>query len=419
MLSKFINACRVASAAIFCTFVIPVPTALAGPAWPASATIPVNLGGNVAGQYTDAAGNVFDGTGYTVVDIDGAFRPDNPAFQSSAGKAKIISEACFGATAGAIFPDLCDLPTSTVSSSLSGSPVSYYFSSLQKSSYPSDSPFSSCRQTDMATNQLALCHYFHGTATAGVIVGQQTSRWEGSTQFFYTGAAPGANVIAIKVGGGAGIDASNTTGWPIDSIVNALWYVNGALLPRPDLGRIVAVNISANGMSAAGDFPCDANSDGARIDAVAAVLRSKGVAVVMAAGNDAVNGTGTWTCGNNVIAVGATGIVNPATPTTDTNISPRVALFAPVGSANRNTYDYVLAPWQGLGSFYVEGTSFAAPQVAAAFAVLHQKFGPNVSVTSLLDLLQRTGTKLTGTRSGQASPNASVLNIRAALNGTP
>ncbi|WP_187614549.1 S8 family serine peptidase [Paraburkholderia sp. 31.1] len=221
------------------------------------------------------------------------------------------------------------------------------------------------------------------------------------------------------------MDASNTTGWPIDSIVNALWYVNGVLLTRPEreVGRIVAVNISANGRSVAGDLPCGPNSEGARIDAVAAVLRSKGVAVVMAAGNGTddktgINGTGTWTCGNNVIPVGATGILHPSVPTVYTNISPRVALFAPVGVGDFNTHDYVLAPFAGSGSMSLYGTSFAAPQVAAAFAVLHQKFGPNVGVSSLLGLMQRTGTKLTGTGAALASPAASVLNIGAALRGT-
>ncbi|WP_147400373.1 S8 family serine peptidase [Acidovorax cavernicola] len=405
------------NAGISCALTLFASTTLAGPNWPASATIPVNLGGSLAGKYTDAAGKVFDGTGQTVVVIDGAFRPDHPAFMTAAGQSKILEEACFGAKPGALWPTLCDRTSAPISSMLSGVRTEYYFLSLPKSSYPSDSPVNACRATNSGTGQLGYCHHYHGTATAGIIAGQQTPRWESNVQTFYTGAAPGANVIVIKVGGGTGVDAP-TQGWPIDSVVNALWYVNGVLAPRYKSRQpIAAVSISASGSSIAGDPPCgNAASDGARINAVAGELRAKGVAVVMAAGNSAVNGTGSWTCGNHVIPVGASGVLAASTPTDYTNISPRVALFAPVGHGNRSNLDYVLAPWDGFGSFYVWGTSFATPQVAAAFAVLRQKFGPTPSVDSLLSRMQSTGTKLTGPRAALAGPTSSVLNIRAALN---
>ncbi|WP_322005269.1 S8 family serine peptidase [Paraburkholderia tropica] len=392
--------------------------ALAYPSgWPSTATIPYNLGGSLDGKYKASSGKTYDGTGYIVVVIDGAFDTRNPVFKDAKGKSKIPVEACFGEALNATFPSLCKT-TTWIPRPLPGNPsAGYFFSSLSGSSKPMDAPDNTCRDTNNPSKP-QYCHYFHGSATAGIVVGQPTLRWDGGYKMTYTGVAPGANVITLKVGGGRGTNVSQ--GWPINSVVDALEYVNRALLPRADVGsKIVAVSISANGSSIAGTSPCATGGGGDRIDAAASVLKKKGVAVVMAAGNDAVNGTGTWNCGSNVIPVGATSIVTPATPTNYTNISQRVSLFAPVGTGNFKSGDLVLAPWADSGSFYVWGTSFAAPQVAGAFAVLRQKFGKGPSVDALVKLLVRTGTPLKGTRAALAAQGASVLNIKAALNGSP
>jgi serine protease len=386
--------------------------------WPSTATIPYNLGGTVNGVYTDRNGKSYDGTGYIVVDIDGAFRNDNPVFKDSLGRSKIAGEVCIGQRTGTDWLSLCKLQ-SWVSRPLPGDPsAGYYVASQSGASLPSDAPDNSCRDTANSDSP-QYCHYYHGAATAGIMVGQPTVRWDdANTKLMYSGVAPGGSVITVKIGGGTGTDGPQ--GWPINSVVDALNYVNSTLLARADIGsKIVAVNISASGKSIAGSLPCATGGDGARIDAVAGVLRAKGIAVVMSAGNDSVNGTGTWTCGNNIIPVGAAGIRSVTTPTSYTNLSQKVSLFAPVGTGDRASGDFVLAPWAGNGSYYVWGTSFASPQVAAAFAVLRQKFGTAPSVDSLVRLMQTTGTPLDGDRAGLAAPGASVLNIRAALNGTP
>lgn len=393
--------------------------------WPSTATIPYNLGGTTSGTYTDSAGKTYDGTGYIVVDIDGAFRTDNPVFkyktlQLVAGYNKVKTEACVGQKTDTQWTGLCPYEDAStwVSRPLPGKPsAGYYLITLQNSSMPSDAADNQCRETSNPDNP-QYCHYYHGTATSGIMVGEPTDRWEGTTHLVYTGVAPGAQVIPIRIGGGTGTDGPR--GWPINSVVDALTYVNNGLMNRTDVNsKIVAVNISASGDPVAGDALCATDADGARIDALAASLRAKGVAVVMSAGNDGMYATGNWTCGNNVIVVGATGIVNPTVPTSYTNISQKVALFAPVGTADRDSGDFVLAPWAGLGSFYIWGTSFSAPQVAAAFAVLRQKFGSGPSVSSLVQLMKSTGTPITGQRAGFAPAGASVLNIKAALNGTP
>ncbi|QGZ64364.1 S8 family serine peptidase [Paraburkholderia acidisoli] len=385
--------------------------------WPSTATIPYNLGGSTSGKYTDRNGKTFDGTGWTVVDIDGAFRTDNPVFKTTAGKSKVIAEACFGQKTGTTWGSLCKSQAWT-SRPLPGDPSAGYWSAYTSGiSRPSDSPDNICRDSNNPDTP-QYCHHYHGTATAGVMVGQQTGRLEtDGTQLFYTGVAPGAQVFTLKVGGGTGTIAN--AGWPINSVVDALNYVYSMATGMDGWPLyIAAVNISANGSSIAGELPCGTGSEGARIDEIAGKLKAMHIAVVMVAGNDAMNGgTGTWTCGKNVIVVGATCITNPTVPTDYTNISQKVALFAPVGTANRTTGDFVLAPWAGAGSFYVRGTSFAAPQVAAAFAVLRQKFGPDPSVDALAQLMKATGKPLTGQRAGLAAPGASVLNIKAALDG--
>ncbi|WP_322103976.1 S8 family serine peptidase, partial [Paraburkholderia sp. J41] len=214
--------------------------------------------------------------------------------------------------------------------------------------------------------------------------------------------------------------AGYSAGWPGQSIVDALNYVNRIMLTRGIYNpKIAAVSISTNGASIAGDLPCATGSIGAQIDQIAGELRAKGIAVVMSAGNDAVNGTGTWTCGSNVIAVGATGVVNPTLPASYSNISQRTSLFAPVGTANRASGDFIFLPYGpgGTGTFW--GTSFSAPQVAGAFAVLRQKFGDAPSVASLAQLLKSTGKPLTGPRAGLAATGAVSIDIKAALSGTP
>lgn len=406
--------------AAFATLSSPVMAQTMPAGWPSTATIPYNLGGTINGTYTDNSANTYDGAGYIVIDIDGAFRTDNPVFMSATGSSKIVIEACIGQATGTLWPGLCQYedPSTWVSRPLPGEPsAGYYLTTLSNTSRPSDAPANLCRDSSNPDTP-KYCHHFHGTATAGIMVGTPTARWEGTTKFTYSGVAPGAQIIPIKIGGGTGTDGPR--GWPINSIVDALNYVNNGLMTRTDVkNKIVAVNISANGDSVIGTSPCAPGGDGARIDAIAAALRSKGVAVVMTAGNDAMNGTGNWTCGSNVIPVGSAGIINPTVPTSYTNISQQVSLFAPVGTGDRPSGDFVLAPWAGSGSFYVRGTSFASPQVAGAFAVLRQKFGSKPSVAALVQLMKETGKPLTGPRASLAAPGATVINIKAALNGTP
>ena len=153
------------------------------------------------------------------------------------------------------------------------------------------------------------------------------------------------------------------------------------------------------------------------MDAIAAQLVSKNVAVIMSAGNDGDAGIGTWNCGPNVIRVGATDVNQPRVPADYSNVSERIPLYAPVGDGDCTDSNCLLAPYADYGSLYVAGTSFASPQVAGAFAVLREKWGPGPSVAALSSLLRNSGQPVVGARVQGAA--GSVINIGAALSANP
>lgn len=372
--------------------------------WPYLTAASYNLGGTVDGIYTDATGASFDGEGMVVVDIDGAFTAGNPAFERADGKSKIAGEACIGQQVGTTpYPSLCDT-TTTVKSSAPGNDA-MYFSMLAGSSVPSNSPVNECSVDG------EFCHNYHGTATAGAIVGQPGTRGQDGETLYTAGAAVGAQVFQVKIGGG---DAVNQ-GWPGESVVDSLYWVNTVLSESSQYkGRIAAINLSVSGNPLPEGALC--GTVGQQIDAAAALLKAKGIAVVMAAGNESAPNSGTWNCGENIIRVGATELSSPHTLTSYTNRGETIRLHAPVGDGNIADQNVLLLPWKSAGTFYVYGTSFASPQVAGAYAVLREKFGIAPSVDELTEILQRTGTPVRG---DGAAAEAVDINIAAALDDQP
>jgi serine protease len=282
-----------------------------------------------------------------------------------------------------------------------------YFIEQKGASRPSDSPISNCRENS------DFCHAFHGAATAGAVVGQPVTRYEANERLGAVGAAVGAHVFQIKIGGGD--SATGQVGWPHESLVDALYWIDSVLSERPEnQGKIASVNLSASGASLLEGAVC--GPEGLAVDAVAARLTKKGIAVVMSAGNHGVRGSGSWNCGTNIIRVGATNVSAPNTLWLLSNRGHDVQLYAPVGDATRANHNALLLPWKSSGTFYAAGTSFASPQVAGAFAVLRQKFGSTPTVAQLTALLHRTGTSVTG----MGAPVGAVsIDIGTALNGTP
>lgn len=372
--------------------------------------IAMNLGADASGAYTDARGARFDGTGQIVFDIDGAFTGGNSLMKDADGKSKVAGEYCFGLTADkSDWANLCETTNVINTAYLYKGPS--YFSSLPGSSAPSQ---------QCVDGPNALCHDFHGTATAGAVVGQPGVRWDPNTdgsdiQVSHAGAATGAKVVQVKVGGEDSIRGKERSGWSAESLVNALnWIDNVGTTQAAYRGKIAAVTMSVEGGALGVNGAC--STIGQAIDAAAGRLKSKGIAVIMAAGNQNVNALRSWNCGKNVITVGATKTLEPHVRASYSNHDVSTRLYAPVGEGDYSKLDGVLVPYKSKGTGYMMGTSFAAPQVAGAFAVLREKFAYDPTVDELVELLAKTGTPVTGPDS---PASARDINVRAALNATP
>jgi subtilisin len=228
----------------------------------------------------------------------------------------------------------------------------------------------------------------HGTAVASVAAADGPDVW---------GAAPGASVIAVQVFSSVR-DAADRVLTDEASLVRALEWVEQLRRTRP----VAAVNLSLGGAPVA--TPCTASP---ALTSVIERLSAVGTAVVASAGNQGSDTMLSFpACLPQVVSVGAEG--TPGAPADFTNRSPWLSLFAPG--------DPVAAAWSApCCTRTVSGTSFAAPQVAAAFALLAQH-GGHGTIAEQLALLQRTGRPvLTFGTSGWEPVDASALDIDRAL----
>lgn len=360
------------------------PTVAATATVPKMRTAAENLGGSADG-FSSPKGKL-DGTGQIVVVIDGAFNPTHPSI-----KGRVLEEACFGEWA-----PVEDL----VKSACSRSAVQRTMAGLQVSF---ESGPGTSRPNERCVFEGRLCHDVHGTAVASAAAGASTRVANEAVG----GVAPGANLILLKVG--------RRGGWNTAVVPAALSYVSAVL--RPKYGaRIAAVNISA----ALDETPV---LDGAAcpvqpMTAFSEQLKAEGIAVTVAAGNAGLRGgTGLWSCQESVVAVGATNVMTLNTLTPGPNdlsnpvasdASDRVDLVAPVGSpADATSADGVWVAWPYRTSATTiyennynkpQGTSFAAPQIAGAFAVLRQQYGTTKTVDQLVELMASSGVPVEDTR---------------------
>ncbi len=382
----------------------------------ASTSAPENVGG-IAGAGFSSDGVAYDGSGQTVVVIDGAFHPEHPML-----KDRVVEEACFGSyavpsdfTDSLCSPDAVKQPgTNIVFESGAGSST-YNAACFEK--VPEDN------------NVEHVCHESHGTKVAGLVAGTPWTIDLGGQEGVATlsGVAPGADLVLIKVG----VQGA----WNLDALGAALQYVQDDLRPKyKDKGKpIAAINISASfawkdANKNLHEFVHDSDERPEPYFPVMADLKRDGVAVVVAAGNtEAADGVGLLAASEAAIAVGSTNVNDMSTLTvgenTGTNASTRVALLAPVGDGtvgNRLWTSHANFPRDAAPSsraIWALGTSFAAPQVAGAFAVLRQRFGyENVSVDKLTKLLQETGVGVQDTREGRRGVVSQRMSLVDAAN---
>jgi subtilisin family serine protease len=234
----------------------------------------------------------------------------------------------------------------------------------------------------------------HGTLVSSII----TSRGSASPR----GVAPDAKIVALKVLGPEGGSDSG--------IISALDWL---IASRPD---VKVVNMSLGGDLFRG--ACDGTE--LAYASVLNALRSRGVTVFVASGNDASpSSIGSPACVSSAVSVGAVYDANgPGMEFSDCEdnlaVVDRVACF----SNSADGLD-LLAPGalitsgaKGGGSEAWVGTSAATPHAAGVAALLLQ-VRPDLSPDQIESTLESTGVRVTDHRNGKVFPRIDAL---AALN---
>ena len=227
---------------------------------------------------------------------------------------------------------------------------------------------------------------FHGTAVAGVAAGAGTT---------FSGVAPESGIVAIQVfsqcPGPVDCLTSNSSDW-LAGLERVLELSGGY--------DIAAVNMSfGSGLSSE---ECDTVFPA--VKAAMDNLRAFGIAPIAASGNNrSSTGINFPSCISSVISVGSTDTGADETIADEVSIfpnsSPLLDLLAPGRAINTSV------PGEGFGRF--NGTSFSAPHVSGAWAVLKSK-APNASVPDLLSALKNTGVPVLDPRNQLIKPRIQV-----------
>lgn len=223
----------------------------------------------------------------------------------------------------------------------------------------------------------------HGTHVAGIAAGKGTS---------FSGVARDANIIAIQAF--SRFDSVTTCGGMAPCAMAYSSDIIRGLQRVYELRTsfsIAAVNLSLGG----GRYTSDCDSASAATKVAIDLLRSAGIATVVASGNESyTNAIGTPACISTAISVGSVSDT-AATVSSFSNSSSLLSLLAPGGSITSSTPGSSFETWSG--------TSMASPHVAGAWAILKQRT-PTASVTQVLRALTSTGRTITDTRNSISTP---------------
>jgi subtilisin family serine protease len=239
----------------------------------------------------------------------------------------------------------------------------------------------------------------HGTHVAGIAAGKGQA---------FSGVARDAAIMAVQVF--TRFDNPSMCGSDDPCILafnsDVLAGLERVYARRTAL-NIASVNLSLG--SGQNGSACDGDSRKPVID----LLRSAGIATVVASGNDGFTDAITApACISSAISVGSTGDGSPGATldivSSFSNSDSILSLLAPGAMINSS-----VTPGNGFKNF--QGTSMAAPHVAGAFALLKEA-GPSLTVSQMLDSLQSTGVPVLDERNGITKPR---IQIRDALFALP
>jgi hypothetical protein len=173
------------------------------------------------------------------------------------------------------------------------------------------------------------------------------------------------------------------------------------------LVNFAAVNLSLGG----GGFtnPCDTvDATHQALKASIDLLRSAGIATVIASGNDGLlDQISSPACISSAVSVGSTDDGSSGTMADQVSSFTNMASFLSLLAPGR----WIVSSVPGGGFANFAGTSMATPHVAGAFAVLKQK-APAASVSQLLGALQTTGLPVLDPPAGLTK---SRIRVKAAL----
>lgn len=367
------------------------------------------VGGSVATGFSDGSTN-FTGDGTVIAVIDDGVDKSHPSLDGA-----VVSEACFS------LPET-EYTDVTVSSACPGGATS---STAADSGTPCDNDCG------------------HGTAVAGAAAMRAVSatidRDGGgpgdSETVNLSGIAKSAEIIAIKAMfkitektgqddfcGNAGDETEvcyrPSIGLGVLGLNRVLELQNSGSLT----GKVVSANFSVGSTTQFHDneAQCSASSaDATAYNLSAAVLKYANIAPIVAAGNSGngvnQNKISSPGCLSNVIGVSATSKTNAMS--TYSNAGPLTDLVAPGGDWSGSGDPFaqlLLLPEPGTGLETTMGTSFAAPIVAGAWAVVREK-APTASVNTILKLFQDTGLSVTENRSGYTAMSHKRISVDDAL----
>lgn len=315
------------------------------------------------GADIDGTFNGYTGAGQTVVVIDTGVQTDHPFLAG-----KTVAEACYSTT----------FSTGGSESVTSLCPDGATSSTAPGSSYACDPSIQGCT---------------HGTQVAGIAVGKGED---------FNGVALNASLISIQVF--SQINSFNFC-WPDETCVAAYDSDIIAALEHvyalQSTHRIAAINLSLGGSLSYS--PCDTSPYNAIIN----TLRDAGIATVIASGNSgSTNAISNPACVSSAISVGSTTKTDEVS--SFTNSADFLDLLAPGSSIYSST------PFDRFTTG--NGTSFASPHVAGAWAVLAEAAqDQRFSVSAIENILKTTGFPITDRRSGANNRQLPRIDLQAAV----